>query len=213
MAENGENSSKNIRKFDKGEYLFHQNDTTQELFIVKKGSIRIFKIVNNNEIVLDTVGPGAVIGEIALIDHGVRSASGIAVENTEVIAICANEFNGVFTKMPEWFKKIALILVQRLREVDSKINKSLDCDHTDHVAAIISLLFATNQCIVTDEGYEISSKLLEDEIMDLFCLQPSETITILENLQKQGIIRVGHSKVTVLQKEVIEKKTLQILHP
>jgi CRP-like cAMP-binding protein len=99
-----------------------------------------------------------------------------------------------------------------LREVDSKINKSSDCDHTDHVAAIMSLLFATNQCIVTDEGYEISSKLLEDEIMDLFCLQPSETITILENLQKQGIIRIGHSKVTILQKDAIEKKTLKILH-
>jgi CRP/FNR family transcriptional regulator len=212
MAENSENNSKNIRKFDKGEYLFQQNDTTQELYIVKKGSVRIFKIVNNTEIVLDTVGPGAVIGEIALIDRCVRSASAIAIEDTEVIAITATEFDSVFTKMPEWFKKIALILVQRLREVDSKINKSSDCDHTDHVAAIMSLLFATNQCIVTDEGYEISSKLLEDEIMDLFCLQPSETITILENLQKQGIIRIGHSKVTILQKDAIEKKTLKILH-
>lgn len=211
MAENSENTSRNIRKFDKGEYLFHQNDTTQELFIVKKGSIRIFKIVNKTEIDLDTVGPGAVIGEIALIDRGVRSASGIAVEDSEVIAITATEFDGVFTKMPEWFKKIALILVQRLREVDSKINKSLDCDRTDHVAAIISLLFATNQCSITAEGYEISCKLLEDEIMDLFCMQPSEAMAILVELQKLGIIRVGHSKVTVLQKEIIEKKTLQIL--
>ena len=211
MAENSDNTSKNIRKFVKGEYLFYQNDTTQELFIVKTGLIRIFKVENENEIELDTVGPGAVIGEIALIDRGVRSASAVALEDTEVVAITATEFDTVFTKMPEWFKKIALILVQRLREVDLKVNRSLDCDHTDHVAAIISLLLATNQCTVIGDCYEISSKRLEDEIMDLLRLQPSEIHAILENLQIQGVIRVGYSNVTVLQKDVIEKKTLHIL--
>jgi CRP/FNR family transcriptional regulator, cyclic AMP receptor protein len=198
-------ATKTMRKVVNGEYLFRQNDETKELYIIKKGSVRIFKVDGNSEINLDTVGPGSVIGEIAIIDGGVRSASGIATMDTEVIVVSASEFRTVFKKMPEWFQKIALILVQRLREVNSKINQAFDGDRLNHVAAIMSLIAATDQCCKSNDGYEISSKFLENELVDILNLQPAEVVTILDKLEKQGIIRTGHSKITILFKNTIEK--------
>ena len=47
----------------------------------KSGSVLIYKNEGNTRIELDTVGPGAVIGEIAPTeDGGIRSTSGVAIE-------------------------------------------------------------------------------------------------------------------------------------
>jgi len=205
-------SPKNVRLFKKGEYLFRQGDPTQVLFIVKTGSVRIFKIESNIEFELSTVGPGAVLGEITVIDRGLRSASGVAIEDTEVIAISAADFDVVFSKMPEWFRKIALILVQRLREVDLKIKKTADCGNEDKVCALLALLLAGDQCVKTDSGFELSSKYVEDEIMDLLMLQPTETIAVFDSLTRQNFIKQGYSKITILQRDAIEAKALKVLN-
>ncbi len=204
-------SPKNVRLFKKGEYLFHQGDPTQVLFIIKTGSVRIFKIESNIEFDLATVGQGAVLGEITVIDRGLRSASGVAVEDTEVIAISADDFDVVFSKMPEWFRKIALILVQRLREVDLKIKKTADCGNEERVCALLALLLAGDHCVKTDCGFELSSKYVEDEIMDLLMLQPTETIAVFNSLTRQNFIKQGYSKITVLQRDAIEAKALKVL--
>jgi len=212
MNEKPDGALKNVRKFAKGEYLFHQDDPTQDLYIVKTGSVRIFKTESTIEVDLAKVGPGAVLGEITVIDRGLRSASGVAEEDTEVVAISALEFDSVFSKMPEWFKKIALILVQRLREADLKIKNVSSCDNEERVCAIIVLLLTGEHCVKTDDGFELNAKFLEDEIMDLLCLQPADILSILDSLNRQGFIRSGYSKVTVLQKDAIEAKARTVLH-
>jgi CRP-like cAMP-binding protein len=59
----------------------------------------IFKFINKAELDFDTVVPGAVIGEIAFVDREVRSASGISVGSTVVIAVTRMDFDDVFTKL------------------------------------------------------------------------------------------------------------------
>lgn len=215
MAEQTKTASKVLRKFAKGEFLFRQNEETHELFIVKRGRVRIYKIEGRIEIDLDLVGPGAVIGEIAPIDKGTRTAFGVAVEETDAIVIAAEEFNSILSKIPEWFKKISLILVQRLREVDTKINRSLDGDRTNHVIALLSLLINSEHCTRNGATYEMNLKFVEDEIVDLLCLQPAEVTDILEKLAKDGLIQLTHSKITVLLKDSLDKMSdsfFQIAH-
>jgi len=212
MIVRNDSTPKNIRVFSKGEYLFHQGDPTQVLFIVKTGSVRIFKVESNIEFDLATATAGTVLGEITMIDRGLRSASGIAAEDTVVIAITASEFDAVFSKMPEWFRKIALILVQRLREVDQKIKKTFTGDIEDRISALIALLLAGDQSTKTENGFELSLKFLEDEIMDILNIQPSDIESALDSLSRQGFIRTNHLMVNVLLKDAIEAKARNILH-
>jgi len=152
--------------FEKGTFLFKQDEMTQDLFILKKGCVRIFKNEGGVEIDLDTVGPGNVVGEVASIDGGSRTASGIALEQCEALVIPALEFKKILTTIPEWFRKIALILVQRLREVDSRISRSIEGERTNHIAAIISLLAFSEYCTNDAEGFVLDRKIIEYQIID-----------------------------------------------
>jgi CRP/FNR family transcriptional regulator len=195
---------KRIVRFPGGSFLFRQNDTSQDLFIIKSGSVRIFKTEGNTEIDLDVVGNGMVVGEVASIDGGPRTASGYALEDTDVIVIPASEFQRILATVPDYLKKIALILVQRLRAVDTKINRSIEGDRTSHVAAIISLVSYTQHCVPGCNGYEISLKFLENEIMDLLNIPLSEIAEILEKLHEKGIIKIEKTKCILNSKSQVD---------
>jgi CRP-like cAMP-binding protein len=194
-----------IVRYPRGSYLFKQNDTSQDLFIIQSGCVRIFKTEGNAEIDLDIVGNGMVVGEIASIDGGPRTASGYAIENTDVIVIPSSEFQRILSTVPDYLKKIALILVQRLRMVDTKINRSIEGDRTAHVAAIISLVSYTQHCIAGNNGYEINLKFLENEIMDLLNIPPSEIDEILKKLADKGIIKIEKTKCVLESKSQVDE--------
>ena len=71
-----------LRPFDvqAGGVLFRQGDASDGLYLIKEGEIAIMRRVPGDETVrLAVLGRCAIIGEMGLLDHGVRSASAVAV--------------------------------------------------------------------------------------------------------------------------------------
>ncbi len=196
---------RHVVSFQAGEYLFRQDEMTHDLFILKKGTVRIFKTEGGVEIDLDTVGPGNVVGEVASIDGGRRSASGIALETCEALMIPSYEFKSILTSIPEWFRKIALILVHRLREVDSRISRSIEGERTNHIAAIISLLAFTDQCVTCPEGFLIDRKAIEYQIIDLLGIPIGEISASLERLCKLNYLRLDRSGVILSSRDALDE--------
>ena len=146
-----------------------------------------------------------VMGEIAMIADVPRTASGVAVEDTEVLKITREEFNAVFEKVPDWFRKITLILVQRLREVDEKISQSLDQDFAKQVAALLVIISYSEKCEQVGETFEIDKKFLEFEIMDLLAIPLSQVQSAIESLAKQELLRIEKEKVIIVDRAGCEE--------
>jgi hypothetical protein len=89
--------------------------------------------------------------------------------------------------------------------VDTKINRSIEGDRTAHVAAIISLVSYTQHCIAGNNGYEINLKFLENEIMDLLNIPPSEIDEILKKLADKGIIKIEKTKCVLESKSQVDE--------
>lgn len=63
------------RVFRPGEIVFFQGMQGEEAFLVKEGRVEIFSSTGSGEVVVATVGPGEIFGEMALVDSRPRSAS------------------------------------------------------------------------------------------------------------------------------------------
>jgi CRP/FNR family transcriptional regulator, cyclic AMP receptor protein len=70
-----------IQKFASGDVIVRQNTTGDDVYFVEKGAIEVFVEGLDDERVLVVLGEGQVFGEMALIGHGYRSASGRAGKN------------------------------------------------------------------------------------------------------------------------------------
>lgn len=112
--------------FKAGEVLFRRGDTGDELFIIRRGIVRIVLPLENNRYhVLATFGRGNFFGEIAFLDHGARSADAVADRDTDVFVISRARFDDVSRSDPTLgamlFARLARGLAIRLRYTDTEL--------------------------------------------------------------------------------------------
>ena len=95
-----------------GEVLFEQGQPGTQMFVVQSGALELH--VNGKPV--GTVGPGGVIGEMAIVDHGPRSATAVAAADTALFPIDAPQFDKLVQNVPGFAREIIGILVRRLRQ-------------------------------------------------------------------------------------------------
>jgi CRP-like cAMP-binding protein len=83
--------------FDAGEVIWEQGEEAKKVYVISDGQVEI--LIRNGVSSLEPLlylGSGQVIGEMALVDDGRRSASVVAIENaTQVLAIPNHEFRSL----------------------------------------------------------------------------------------------------------------------
>lgn len=75
------------RTFPKGKVLFKEGEPGLEAFLVEKGKVLILKMGTEAPIIVASLGPGALFGEMAILDGGQRMATAVAGEDTVCIVI------------------------------------------------------------------------------------------------------------------------------
>lgn len=99
------------RSYKAGEKIFARGDTGDELFLIRRGEIRIVLPLNGSQSHhLSTFGQGNFFGEMAFLDGAARSADAIAYSDTDLYVLPRKTFE----KIAEEHKKIAIKLLESL---------------------------------------------------------------------------------------------------
>jgi CRP/FNR family cyclic AMP-dependent transcriptional regulator len=103
--------------FKTGKVLIEQGQPGREAFIILKGKAS----VRRNGKKLASVGAGSMVGELALLDHGPRTASVVCDTDCEVLVISQRHFHGVLTDVPVLSHKLLSTLAARVRDLDRAV--------------------------------------------------------------------------------------------
>jgi len=98
-----------------GQYFFRSGEQGDEMFVVTSGEVEI--IVGDT--LVETVHPGGMFGEMALIDHRERSADVIAKTDADVVVIDTERFRALVASDPSFALEVMKIMVDRLRRLDA----------------------------------------------------------------------------------------------
>jgi CRP-like cAMP-binding protein len=97
--------------FKAGSVIFREGDEARDLFVIKRGEVRI-QIGNRT---ITELGPDSVFGEMALIDNEPRSATATAVTDVELVPVSEKQFLFLVSQTPYFALKVMRVLAQRLR--------------------------------------------------------------------------------------------------
>jgi CRP-like cAMP-binding protein len=97
-----------------GRVLMRQGETGSEMFIVATGR---FRVERNGQFLRD-VGPGAAIGEMALLSEGPRTATIIAAEPSRILLAAHREFHQLMDQHPTIRLQILDGLATKIRFLD-----------------------------------------------------------------------------------------------
>lgn len=85
-----------------GHTLFQAGDPGDSLFIVREGQIELFiKDTAGQKIVLTVAEPGDMFGELAMLDTGPRTATAVALMESEVLVLDRDDLVLLFKRKPE----------------------------------------------------------------------------------------------------------------
>jgi CRP/FNR family cyclic AMP-dependent transcriptional regulator len=118
--------TENTKKISEGEFLIKEDEASKEMFWVISGNFEITKKnKEGNRVVVGTVFPGELVGEMSFLDAMPRSASVQAKQDSEVLVIPHKKFNDVIESQPKWFRSLMKTLSNRLRHANELISKKV----------------------------------------------------------------------------------------
>lgn len=103
-----------FESFDAGARIFAAGDPGDLMYAVKQGEVEL--VVEGATV--ETVGPGGVFGEMALIEHDVRSATAIAGIACELVPIDERRFTFLVQQNPYFAMHVFRVLARRLRRMN-----------------------------------------------------------------------------------------------
>lgn len=102
------------RIYPKGTMIFSEVMPGSELYIIQKGSVKITKIVNENEVLLAVLKAGDIFGEMSLIENKPRSASAVAFEDSQLLAVNRENFSRMVQTQPQIIARLTQLLAERI---------------------------------------------------------------------------------------------------
>jgi CRP/FNR family cyclic AMP-dependent transcriptional regulator len=107
---------RNALSLKAGEVLFRIGDQARCMYVVLSGRLRI----GDGNVVYEDVEAGSIVGEMALIDHGPRSATVTATSEATLAEIDEKRFVFLVERTPHFALNVMRVMSQRLRQQNAK---------------------------------------------------------------------------------------------
>jgi len=98
-----------------GEFLFREGDKGEKMYVLLEGEVDIFL----GDFILETAGPGALLGEMALIDDSPRTAHAVAKTPARLAQIDRRRFHFLVQQTPHFATHVMKTLADRLRHMNA----------------------------------------------------------------------------------------------
>jgi len=105
------------RSYADGELIFRQGAKADQMYVVRKGKVRIFRDQDGKETTLATLSPHQFFGEMGIFDGKPRSASAQAVGETELEVIKAADLKAAIGEGLVW---------EMLRDMSGRIRETIE---------------------------------------------------------------------------------------
>lgn len=177
-----------IRSFRKGEFLFHQGEPHQGIYIIKSGRIRsLYTSPGGKEFTLAYWTPGHFIGAPQVLGGGDNMWTSVAEQNSMTVFLTPNVLQSLLRKMPN----LALGLIDGLCYKAALYAKIAQVVGTTPIAGRLALLLlslAEHSGVQTSNMLEIRSNHSQERLAMMVGSTRQAVAQVLTRFEKAGMI-------------------------
>ncbi len=189
------------RTFPKESFIILADEEGDALFVIAKGQVKVSLVSEDGrEVILSLLGPGAVFGELSLLDGKPRSANVVATEDTELVMLRRSDFLQLLHRVPQIAISLLAELAARLRKTDRKIEGLALLDVTSRISETL-LQLASEQGNDTPQGVMVRSRPTHQQLANMSGTTRETVSRVLKRLESQGYIICKGRSITILREE------------
>ena len=123
-----------VRELAAGDTLFKSGEPGEALYVVRSGEIELFiKDTAGQRIALALVGAGEMFGELALLDRGPRTATAIAMSDTELLELDRDDLLLLFQRSPAAALRLLAAMGRMTRKADELLKTRVSRNANEEV--------------------------------------------------------------------------------
>ncbi len=187
------------RTYPKNSVILFEDDPGDALYVVAQGQVKVVLIgEDGREVILSVLGQGEFFGEMALIDDEPRSAHVIAMEDSTLLVLRREDFQGILRMTPGIALALLRELSRRLRRVDEKVGSLVLLDVNGRVAQLLLDL--------ADEEHSdrITRRLTHHTIAQMIGSSRETVSRTMRELVEKGYIEVSRKEIMVRDRTALE---------
>lgn len=191
------------RSFARGELMLQEGDPCPGLFIIRVGSVKLFRTSPaGNEQIMRVVGPGGCFECAPLFDRGPNPVSAQALEDCEALFIPASSFNSMIGDYPQVAVELVPILAMRLRDF---LNTVEDFSFKSLPTRIAKLLLQLGARQEDNQAVSLAFPLTQHNLACILGCSRQVLNGYLQELVRKGIIKIDKRRIIVLRPESLHE--------
>jgi CRP-like cAMP-binding protein len=194
------------RRLDRGDHLFREGDPGDALHVVVDGKVKICRTAaDGRENVIAVLGPGDLLGELALFDAQPRGATATAVTPAVLATLSAGDFHAWLGEHPGVALGLLRALAERLRQTNEAMADLVFADVPGRIAKTL-LGLAERFGTADGDGVRVAHDLTQEELAQLVGASRETVNKALSEFAARGWLRVDGRAVVLLDLPRLERR-------
>jgi CRP/FNR family cyclic AMP-dependent transcriptional regulator len=186
------------RTFRRGAALLREGEAPTRVLVLTEGRAKTVTYTEEGkEVVLGFLGPGELVGEAASIEDRPRSATVVAVEPVEALALATPDFLGLLNEHPRLWVFVHRIVIRRLRLADLQRKEFSGSNTLGRVSRRLVEL--------SDTSGTITLPLTQEELAGWTGSSREAVTKALRTLRELGWIETGRKTIAVTDREALRR--------
>lgn len=201
-------NDKHLKKYSKGEYIYMPNQSSDKLFFINSGSVKIGSINDGGkEITKAILNNGEVFGELSIIGEDKRRDFAIAMEDCSVCSITTEEMKNLIKDHSNLNLFLMRVMGSRVLEMEQRLESLVFKDSRSRVIEYLNELVTKKGQRV---GYEwvVRKFITHQEIANLTATSRQTVTTVLNELRNDNIITFNRKRLLVRDIDKLKEEIL-----
>ena len=182
-----------LRNLRRGQIVFAEGDAGDSLLVVVSGSLKAYSTSEQgDEFLLAVMGPGDVLGELALADGGLRSATVSAVTDSSVLRLPRDGMLAFAKSEPVFMEALLVALATVIRRLTGD---AADLVFLDLPRRVGKLLLAQRRAAGSDT---VDTPLTQTEMATQVGASRQSVNAALQEFQRRGWIVLSAREISVV---------------
>jgi CRP-like cAMP-binding protein len=203
-----------VRKYPQGTIICMEGEPSVQLYIVQKGIAKITKVVNDKEKLIAMAGAGDFLGEMAMLESRNRTATIVAVDNCEVMALNRSKLENLIASQPQVIQRLTEQLCDRVWFTHKQIITRLIGDGVTRCCDMLSVYLEKQQVHLNTAPHVFTFSL---ETLCEMCgiTDKAEAKAVIGRLTREDVVIETDNKIVVKNKLELTRrvKLYWAMHP
>ncbi|MDP1759593.1 MAG: Crp/Fnr family transcriptional regulator, partial [Thermodesulfovibrionales bacterium] len=183
--------------FKKKESIFSEGDSSDWLYVVIKGKVKITKLSQSGrEIILEIISPMDFFGGVAVMRGFPYPANAVAMDDAELLKISRSNLMRILDRFPNLMYCMAMNIGDRIKGSHEAL-KNIAIEKVESRIASMLIKLADKAGSKTDGCVTIDMKLTKQDIAEMVGTTVETSIRTMSKFKKLGIVAEKGGKIAI----------------